>query len=467
MKQKGKIHKNIRCNPPQIILASFLLLILAGTLLLNLPMSSRTGHSIGFLDALFTATSAVCVTGLTVVSTQAHWSLFGQIIILILIQVGALGFMTLMTYGMIAFRRQISLKDQLLIQTTYNQNTLGGMIKLVKKVVVYTFAIESLGAVLLTLAFLVSEPVGFAKALFKGVFHAVSAFCNAGFDIMGDNSLIPYSSNIPVLVIMMGLIIAGGLGFTVLAELHEFVINPKRQSARIRLIRLSLHSKIALTVTGALTLIGMILFMLLEWTNPKTLDSLSVFGKAGAALFQSVTLRTAGFAALDQGGLTEASKFVSCLYMLVGGSPGGTAGGIKTVTLGVILIAMLSVLKGNNRIEAFGRTLPLNLLQKALTVVGTMFIVVVVSTMLLYFTEKGNPFVPTFLDLLFESSSAAGTVGLTTGVTAFLSVPGKILIILCMFLGRLSPVAVVVALNMKSNNEKNAAGYIEEHVIIG
>ena len=211
MKQKRKIHKNLRCNPPQIIIASFFLLILAGTLLLNLPLSSRTGHSAGFLNALFTSASAVCVTGLSVVSTQAHWSLFGQVIILILIQVGALGFMTIMTYGMIAFRGQLSLKDQLLIQTTYNQNTLAGMIKLVKKVVVYTFTLESIGAVSLTLAFLVSEPIGLAEALFKGVFHAVSAFCNAGFDIMGDNSLIPYSSNIPVLVIMMALIVAGAL----------------------------------------------------------------------------------------------------------------------------------------------------------------------------------------------------------------------------------------------------------------
>ena len=467
MIQKGKIHKNIRCNPPQIILASFLLLILAGTLLLNLPLSSRTGHSAGFLNALFTSTSAVCVTGLAVVSTKAHWSLFGQAVLLLLVQVGALGFMTIMTYGMIAFRRQISLKDQLLIQTTYNQNTLGGMIKLVKKVVIYTFAIESIGTVLLTLAFLVSEPIGFAEALFKGVFHAISAFCNAGFDILGNNSLIPYSSNVPVLLIMMVLIIAGGLGFTVLAELHECILNPKRQSLRIRLIRLSLHCKIALTVTGALIFSGMIIFMLLEWSNPKTLGPLSILGKAGAALFQSVTLRTAGFVTFDQGGLTEASQFVSCLYMLVGGSPAGTAGGIKTVTLGVILIAMLSVFKGNNRIEAFGRTLPLNLLQKALTVAGTMFIVVVVSTLLLYFTEKGNPLAPTFLDLLFESSSATGTTGITVGITPFLSVPGKFLIILCMFLGRLSPVAVVFALNMRSNNGKSTTGYIEEHVIIG
>lgn len=456
-----------RMTPPQIILTSFAVLILIGGLLLNLPFASRNGESIGFLDACFTSASAVCVTGLIVVNTLEHWSVFGKVVIITLIQLGGLGLMTVLAIIMVALRKQISLKYRLIIQATYNQDRLDGMVRLVKKVVMYTAIIELTGAVLLTVFFYLDGNMTFFQSVVKGVFHAISAFCNAGFDIIGSESLTPYRGNIGINIVIMSLITTGGIGFIVIEELVSLFKNSKKVSLKKRVSKLSLHSKLALTVTAVLIVSGAALFLLLEWTNPNTLSPLSFGEKLLASFFQSVTLRTAGFNTIDQGGLTEASKFVSCILMVIGGSSAGTAGGMKTVTLGVIIISMISVLKGRDRIEAFERTLPVSILQKALTVFCTMLIVVVVSTIVLCFTEKNGGYDYSFLDLMFECSSAAGTVGITAGITPFLSSAGKIAIILCMFLGRLGPVTVVIALNMKLHGTDNSTKFIEEDVIIG
>lgn len=456
-----------KITPPQTIVISFAFLIILGALLLNLPIASKSGESIGLLNALFTSTSAVCVTGLVVVNTMAHWTVFGKIVILVLIQFGALGLMTILTLAMVAMRKTISLRDRMVIQASYNQSDIGGMVRLVKSVFLYTAVLESAGAIVLSCSFYFSGSMTFHEAVYKGIFHSISAFCNAGFDIIGTESLTPYRSNVPINLTIMILIVAGGIGFTVLAELHHFMLNREQKSFRTRLSRLSLHTKIALTVTGMLLFSGTGLFLLLEWSNPATLGPLSCSEKLGAALFQSVTLRTAGFNTIDQGSMTEASQFISCLYMMIGGSPAGTAGGMKTVSFGVIVISMISVLKGRSRIEAFGRTLPLDMLQKALTVACTMLIAVVGSTLFLCFSEQGITFEHSFLDLLFESASAAGTVGISTGLTPFLSTAGRCVIIVCMFLGRLSPVTVVVALSAKLHATNNSAKYLEERVIIG
>lgn len=459
--------KTYHLSPSQTIMAGFALMILAGTFLLNLPAASMSGESVGFINALFTATSANCVTGLVVVNTMAHWTLFGKIVILVLIQFGALGFMTVMTLAMLLIRRQISLRSRQAIQASFNQDSIGGMVKLVKKVVLITLLFEGVGAVFLAAAFYSSASMSVPQALGQGVFHSISAFCNAGFDNIGTEGLIPYQANIPLNLVIMGLIIAGGIGFTVWGEVGLLVKNKDKRSLRLRIIRLSLHSKIVLTVTGSLIFAGMLLFLLLEWSNAQTLGNMTAGNKVLASLFQSVTLRTAGFNTIAQDGLTEISQFISCILMLIGGSSASAAGGMKTVTIGVIVISMVSVLKGRNRLESFGRTLPLDLLQKALTVATTLLIVVFLSTMLLHFTELGNPFPHTFLDLLFEACSAAGTVGVSTGITPHLSAGGKMVLIICMYLGRLSPVTVVVALNTKLHAKGDSIGLPQERVIIG
>ncbi|MDL2287933.1 Trk family potassium uptake protein [Oscillospiraceae bacterium OttesenSCG-928-F05] len=459
--------KKFRLSAPQTIMAGFGCMILIGALLLSLPIASKSGESVGFLNALFTATSANCVTGLVVVNTAAHWTWFGKLVILLLIQVGAWGFMTVMTLMLLMIKRQISLRNRQAIQASFNQDGIGGMVRLVKRVVLVSLAFEGAGAILLAAAFHRAAAMPVFEALYKGVFHSISAFCNAGFDILGNESLVPFQRNIPINLIIMSLIIAGGIGFTVWGEVAALIRNPRKQSLRTRIVHLSLHSKIVFTVTGILIVAGTALFLLLEWANPETLGALPIGAKVQAALFQSVTLRTAGFNSIPQDGLHELSQFLSCILMLIGGSSASAAGGMKTVTLGVIVISMISVLKGRNRLEAFGRTLPLDLLQKALTVAGTMLAVVFASTLLLHFTERGGPFPHTFLDLLFESCSAAGTVGVTTGLTPYLSAAGKIVLTICMYLGRLSPVTVVVALNTKLHAGNDGTGYPHERVIIG
>ena len=454
-------------TPSQTIMAGFAVMILIGSLLLSLPIASRSGESIGFLNALFTATSANCVTGLVVVNTMEHWTLFGKIVILALIQFGGLGFMAVMTVTMLFLKRQITLRNRRAIQASFNQDSIGGMVTLVKKVVLFTLVMEAVGAALLAISFFAGGAMPAGEAAYQGIFHAISAFCNAGFDNIGPDGMVPFQSNVPVNLVLMALIILGGLGFTVLAELWQNIKNPQKKSLRYRMVHISLHSKIVLVMTAALTVGGAALFLALEWSNGATLGPLPALGKMQAALFQSVTLRTAGFNTIRQDGLTEMSQAISCLFMLIGGSSASTAGGIKTVTLGVILFSMLSVLRGRNKLEAFGRTLPLDLLQKALTVVSTMLIVVFVSTFVLYFTEQANPYPHTLLDLLFESCSAAGTVGVSTGITHHLSPAGKIVIIICMYLGRLSPVTVVVALNARLHKHADGIGYPRERVIIG
>lgn len=456
--------KHIHMSPSQTIMAGFAAMILIGAILLRLPIASKDG--ISFIDALFTATSANCVTGLVVVGTATHWTLFGKLVILALIQLGGLGFMTVLTLAMITIRRKISLRSRLTIRASFNQDDIGGMVRLVKKVIKITLFFETAGAVLLAALFL-AQGYSLSRSVTSGIFHSISAFCNAGFDIIGSESLIPFQTHALFNLVIMLLIVSGGLGFTVWMELIAALRSKKRASLRLKLRHLSLHTKIVFLMTAALILLGAVFFLLFEWNNPLTLGNLRAPEKGLAALFQSVTLRTAGFNTIPQSDLTEISKFTSCLFMLIGGSSVSTAGGMKTVTIGVILISMYSLLRGRSRMESLGRTLPLDLLQKALTVVATMLIVVAVSTILLHFTEQSSPYRPNFLDILYETCSAAGTVGLTTGLTPHLSFAGKIVIIVCMYLGRLSPVTVVVALNNRLHTQTDAVTLPVERVIIG
>lgn len=453
-------------SPPRAITLGFAAMIAVGALLLTLPVSSADGQSVGFLNALFTATSATCVTGLVVVNTQAHWTLFGKAVILLLIQLGGLGFMTVLTLILLVTRRRISLRNRAAIQASFNQDGIGGMVRLVRRVIVITAVFELTGAVLLFVMFYATGEMTVVESAIAGIFHSISAFCNAGFDNIGPDSLIPYQSHAGINAVIMILIIAGGLGFTVWTELATMARNRKHRSLHQRLAHVSLHSKLALVTTFVLIAAGTALFLLFEWDNPNTLGAVSSGRRVLPALFQSVTLRTAGFVTMEQAGLTDISKFTSAVLMAIGGSPAGTAGGMKTVTVAVIVMAMVSALRGNSRIEAFGRTIPLDILQKALTVACAMLVVISLSTVALHFSERASAFDHGFLDLLFETASAAGTVGISTGLTPHLSPLGKLVLILCMFLGRLSPVTVVVALNVRMAGPEGAT-YPQERVIIG
>lgn len=450
----------------QAILLSFAVMILVGTCLLNLPIASADGCSIGWLDALFTATSANCVTGLVVVNTMTHWTLFGQLVILALIQLGGIGFITVVTGALAVFKRRIGLRQRLTIQTMFNQGSLGGMVHLVWRVLKYTLTIEAVGAVLLTIGLLTSDRgYQLGEALWYGLFHAISAFCNAGFDIIGENSLMEFSGNWLINLTIMALIILGGLGFTVLHELRALFSQHRPWGKRLR--HLSLHTKLVLLTTSGLLLFGTLIFALLEWHNTGTIGTFATPQKWLASAFESVTLRTAGFLTIDQNQLTDFSKLIASSLMFIGGSPAGTAGGIKTISLAILVVAVLSAVRGQQHLTVFHRRMSLAMLQKALAITGTMAALVMISVLILHFSEARNAFDPHLMDLLFEATSAAGTVGLTTGMTPYLSVIGKLVITVCMFIGRLSPLTLAVALTSRLDTDPDRLQYPEEDVIVG
>lgn len=464
--KKGK--QRVASSPSRMIALSFLLMIAVGTLFLTMPFASKSGESVGVVNALFTATSANCVTGLVVVNTLEHWTLFGQLTILMLIQLGGLGLVSVLTIGMVWLRKNISLENRLLVQTAFNQDKVGGMVLLVRHVLRITLLFEGIGAILLTIGFYLFTPnLGALKAAWMGIFHAVSSFCNAGFDIIGTSSLMPYQNNFFIMLVVMALIVCGGLGFTVWGDL----LFGRRQRPTSTLFQkwvlLPLHNKLTLLITAFLIVGGGLFFLAFEWGNPTTLGALSTPSKFLNAAFQSVTLRTCGYFSINQAGLTEPSLLLSCLLMFIGGSPVSTAGGVKTVTLGILLIAVVSSLRGKNNLEGFGRTLPLDLLQKALTVIILLLVVVLTGTFAIYLIEVGNSYQHTLLDLLFEVTSAAGTVGSSTGITPHLSSASKIILSVCMFLGRTGPITVVLALNKQSRKKPDNIAYPHERVIIG
>ncbi len=451
-------------GPAKVLVGGFIFIILIGTILLSLPIASRDGHSIGLLDAMFTATSAVCVTGLSVVNTLEHWTFFGQLVILMLIQIGGLGFMSMVTAAFIFFKRKITLKDRILIKESYNQNQLSGMVKLVLNIFKGTFIIEGICAIILFFKFLTYGD-GFFNSLWKGIFISISSFCNAGFDIVGYNSLTPYQSDVIINIVIMFLIIAGGIGFAVWIDLTSIKkVYKKELSFKMFTRRLSIHTKLVFISSIILILSGAIFTYFVEFSNPATLGSLSEGDKILASFFQAVTLRTAGFNTIDISGASNSTQFFYIIQMFIGGSPGGTAGGVKTVTVMVIIVAILSAVRGRNKILVFNRHIKDELLYKALAVIMLNLLMVIGATMILTITEAGSGF--RFLDYFFEAGSAVGTVGLTLGVTPTLSAIGKIVIILCMFFGRLGPITIAVAFATK-NDDGKIFNYPQENVIVG
>ena len=453
-------------SAPQAILVSFAAMIGIGSALLALPWASQTGQSVGWLTALFTATSAGCVTGLVVVNTMQQWTLFGQLVILALIQLGGIGFITVVAGSLLLFRQRIGLRQRLAIQTLFNQDAPGGMGRLVRQVLRYTLVIEGAGALLLTLGFFAANR-GYAvsEALWYGVFHAVSAFCNAGFDIIGMNSLADFQGSWLISLTVMALITLGGLGFPVLYELKR--LRQKGRTPLHRRGRLSVNAKLVCLTSLSLVGAGTGLFALLEWGNPGTLGELATPQKWLTAAFESVTLRTAGFSTLDQSQLGDLSKLLACGLMFIGGSPAGTAGGVRTITLALLAAAVVSGLRGRLGIVIFGRRIPMALLQRALAVFFALFAVVAAAVLLLHFTEAQSAFQPGLLDLIFEATSATGTVGLTTGLTPHLSSAWRLIIAACMFIGRLSPLTLAIALTARQTRTAHTVDYPAATLFVG
>jgi trk system potassium uptake protein TrkH len=439
-----------KLNTAEILAIGFLAVILIGAVLLSLPVASKSGESVGFVNALFTAASAVAVTGLVVVDTLTHWTTFGHVVILVLIQIGGLGFITMGTLFALILGRKINFRQRVVMQEAMNKITVNGVVKLAKYILIMTVLVEGVGAIILSTRLIPIYGVG--KGIWLSVFHSVSAFCNAGFDLIGNfQSLTPFVTDYVVTITIALLIIIGGLGFVVIFELMD----------KKNLKKLSLHTKMALLMTLVLLVSGYIIVMVLEYNNPGTMGNLSVGEKFLSGFFHSVTPRTAGFNTLPMDKLAMGTIVMTMLFMFIGAGSAGTAGGVKVTTVGVLIAAIASILKGRKETEAFKRTLPRDLVNKALTIIGLAIVWVVAVTFILSITEDA-----TFMEILFEVISAFGTVGLSLGITTELSVVGKLIITITMFTGRIGPLTLVMALAQR-HQSTTILSYPDENVMIG
>ena len=431
MNEKKLIHARRHVSQTQFIAYGFFCVIITGTLLLMLPFASRDGQSEPFLNCLFTATSASCVTGLVVADTWSQWSLFGQLVILTMIQIGGLGFITVGVFISIILRRKIGLKERGLMMESVNTLQIGGVVRLAKKIIIGTCIFEGTGAVLLAIRFI--PQFGFLRGLFYGIFHSISAFCNAGFDLMGGQT--PYSSFVAyyddwlVNLVIMSLIIIGGIGFIVWDDLSR---------NKLHFRKYMLQTKIVLVTTAILVFGGGLLFYLLERNH--LLVGMNTSGKILTSLFSSVTARTAGFNTTDTAALTDGSKLLTIILMFIGGSPGSTAGGIKTTTLVVLLLCVHSNIKQTYGINIFGRRLENDAVKRAGTILTINLLLAVTASLAIMAIQPLG-----FSDILFETFSAIGTVGMTTGITRALHPVSRCIIILLMYCGRIGSLSFALA----------------------
>ena len=442
--------------PTNVIIFGFLAIILVGTLLLVMPFSSSDGKFTDPLTALFTATSATCVTGLITVDTGIYWSAFGKGVILLLIQIGGLGFMSLSMVFSTLLRRRVSPREQVLFTQSMNLDPYSNLVSFAHRVTVFAFTAEGAGAVLLSIRFI--REYGVLKGICYGIFHSVSAFCNAGFDILGEHfgafsSISAYADDVYVNAVLMLLIILGGIGFIVWDDVREFIV--KRD-------RLSLYTKTVLFLTSALVLFGAAVICAVEWDNPEVLGTGGTGSKILRSLFQSVTLRTAGFASVNQMALSEESKLFCMMLMFIGGSSGSTAGGIKIGTLAVVLASTMSIIRGENDIVFRRRRLDSDAVRRAYSLFVIGLLAVIICGFLLSVTESVS-----LVDAYFEVFSAFGTVGITVGITPALTVFGKLLIISLMFFGRIGITSVMYAVMVRTNREKPPIRYPRMSVPIG
>ncbi|MEN8905005.1 MAG: TrkH family potassium uptake protein [Clostridiales bacterium] len=446
-----KIRKLQNIAPSRIIVFSFAIVIFLGSILLSLPISSKSGESLGFFNSIFTSTSATCVTGLTLYDTYENYTFFGQIIILILIQMGGLGIVTLATFFSIIIGKKVGLKGMILAKESVNNFNFPDVLSLIKKIVIVTISIELFGALLLSLKLV---PIFGVKGFYYGLFHSVSAFCNAGFDIMGpvdQSSLSNYFNDSLVLLTISSLTIIGGLGFVVWRDFYEF---KKRKNVY-------LHTKIVLVISIILIIIGTIFILNFEFYNSKTIGSMNTGNKILNAYFMSISSRTAGFSTFNIHDLSEISKVFMVVLMFIGASSGSTGGGVKTSTFGIMIFAIISQIKGSESTIIFKRKIPYSIVTKALTISGLSMILIISITTLILVIEP-NP----FIDVLFLTTSAFGTVGLSPLPLNELGLFSKTLIIVTMFLGRVGPMTFGIALSLKSYKRKSAV-YPEGKVLVG
>ncbi len=442
-----------KLTAPQLILIAFFTLIIIGSLLLWLPISSADGKSVSFTDAFFTSSTSVCVTGLVTLPTVSAWSVFGKVVILLLIQIGGLGVITVMAELMILVHRKIGIADRILIQDSFNLNTTSGIVKFTKKVVFGTLAVESVGALLYMTVFVPDFGI---KGVWYSVFNSVSAFCNAGIDIISENSLCGYALNPIINIVTCLLIILGGIGYIVWWDVVRVI--KKRTKQKIKLwSSLTLHSKIALFTTAVLIVTGAVCFYIFEYGNPETMKGLPVGDRILLSLFQSVTTRTAGFATVPQQNLTVSSSVLSLLLMFIGGSPVGTAGGIKTVTFAVLAASAVSVIKNKNDVNMFGRRISISAVRKAAAVAAVSFMIAFLSSLLLSCVTNAPA-----LDIFYETVSASATVGLSRNLTSSLNTAGKFIIAFTMYLGRVGPISLAIAITGKTKNENIVKNPFEE-----
>ena len=437
--------------PVQKVALGFVAVILTGMILLSLPVASQNGESIGFLNALFTSTSATCVTGLVVLDTGTTFSMFGQIVILFLIQTGGLGFMTMATLFFIAVKKRITLRERLVIAESMNTDSMAGLVRLMKTTAVLAFSIEGVGMLLMMIRFI--PDFGLSRGIYVSIFMAISSFCNAGFDPMGNfTSLTAYTSDPLINFTVMALIIIGGLGFAVVSELLQ----------RKRCNRLSLHTKMVITMAATLVVVGTVLFTALEWNNPATIGNLSVGNKFMAGAFQSVTTRTAGFNTISQSSMMGGSKLLSMFLMFIGAAPASTGGGIKVTTFACVLIMTYCIVRGSKECNIGNRRLSRDVIRRAAAIVTLGISLVIVATLVISMLEPGF----SMEAILYEVFSAFGTVGLSFGITPSLHPLAKLVIIVVMFCGRVGPLTVSIALARRYQRE-DYIRYPQGRIMVG
>lgn len=458
----GYKRRNVRWNTMKILAAGFLGVILLGGVLLWLPVSNR--QPMEFLDALFTSTSAVCVTGLVTITPATQFTLFGKIVLLCLIQVGGLGVVACMASFFFLLKKRISVKERIVIQETYNMDRIGGIVGMVRKVILGTFLVEGAGAVFYLFQFV--PEYGIVRGVGYSIFHAVSAFCNAGIDLLGSTSLSVYAANPLVNLTTMTLIVLSGLGFIVWFDVLENARKMwrKKLSLRVGFAGLGLHTKLVLLTTAVLLVLGAVLVFIFEQGNPKTLGEMPVWEKAMNAAFQSVTTRTAGFYTVPQGALHEETKLACSILMFIGGSPAGTAGGIKTTTIAMILLSCLATVRGGRDIECFGRKITFENFRTGFVVVMLAFAVFLGGTLMIAVFEPDSIRI---IDIIYETSSAIGTVGLTADLTPHFSRASQVVLMLMMYIGRIGPVTLALVFAGKSNPASRLRELPGERILVG
>lgn len=435
-----------RRTPQQVLVIGFAMLIAAGTALLSLPISLAEGQSLSFQDALFTAVSAASVTGLVVTDTGQTFSWFGELVLLLLIQAGGIGFMTMATMFSLMMGKRISYKERLVLQEAFNHQNTEGIIRLIRRVLIYSLVIETAGTLLFTVHWLPSMSPG--QALYYGFFHSVSIFNNSGFDLTG--GLAPFVGDVYFNLVSIVLIFLGSVGFLVLSELIEL---PKTR-------KLSLHSKVVLSFSGGLIVLGAIVIFIFEYTNRLSMGSLNDGEKLLASLFQSVSLRSSGTSTVDIESMRQATHFLMVILMFIGAAPGSTGGGIKVTTFAILTAAFITMIRGKEDVDLFRSRIPKNLVYKSIAVMFIALFIILSAAIVLSFTEN-QP----FLTVLYETTSAFGTVGFSAGLTGQLSGFGKLVIVLLMFTGRLGPFTIAMALQARS--KKELYRYPEGKIILG